>query len=129
MIHSKIRNQGVFLRRNADSLEATNSLNASAKAALDAPDLPALFGIEGEAAAAYFSCFPEMLNQNNSTSSDGHGPAVMDAVPTILSMSYSTTRTACCGPSAYGRSSVAVSIHTRASCTAATATNQLLLST
>src|SRR5699024_3478222 len=69
------------------------------------------------------------LINNNSTSSDGHGPAVMDAVPTILSMSYSTTRTACCGPSAYGRSSVAVSIHTRASCTAATATNQLLLST
>ena len=100
MIHSKIRNQGVFLRRNADSLEATNSLNASAKAALDAPDLPALFGIEGEAAAAYFSCFPEMLNQQQLdilgwTWPGRHGRGADDPINVLLNYAYGMLRTEC----------------------------------
>lgn len=61
MVSAKIHNQATLLRRNSENAVATTELRALAFRALDAPSIPTLFGIEGDAARIYFRHFPEML--------------------------------------------------------------------
>lgn len=64
-IAGKIRNQRKMLMRNHISppADALQRLRAAAAEALRAPALPALLGIEGAAAALYFSHFAGMLRR------------------------------------------------------------------
>lgn len=60
-VAAKIANQATLLRRSIGSIDAVRSLRASQKAAETAQTIDQLLGIEGHAAAVYFSMFPAML--------------------------------------------------------------------
>ena len=63
LIHAKIANSRVLLRRNHDPrpADALSQLKRLARRALTAPSLPSLLGIEGTAARIYFGAFAGML--------------------------------------------------------------------
>ena len=63
MIHAKVWNQATLLRRNAPDSQNHGQMRQLAAAALEATDLPSLFGIEGDAASLYFASFPNMFSQ------------------------------------------------------------------
>jgi len=62
-VAGKIRNCRTMLRRNSrqESTPQVRELAALVAKASEAPDLPALLGVEGAAAHCYFSCFTSML--------------------------------------------------------------------
>lgn len=61
-VASKIAGQATFLRRHAGAPVTVERLRALQKAAVHAPSLPDLLGVEGEAAARYFEDFELMLS-------------------------------------------------------------------
>ncbi len=66
LVAAKIVNQRTILRRNwrgdeADRKEALNHLTASRRTAEHADTIPALLGVEGDAAAVYFRAFAGLL--------------------------------------------------------------------
>lgn len=63
-IRSKISNQATQLRRNAKKNvnTAVEAMRRIAQKSGDAPDIPHLYGLEGEAAALYFEHFPALLS-------------------------------------------------------------------
>ena len=62
-IAAKIGNQATLLRRHGDAPDTVTRLRELQRDAASAPDLPALFGIEGDAAARYFGRFATMLSE------------------------------------------------------------------
>lgn len=62
LVSAKIRNQATLLRRSIGSTDTVKTLRASQKAAESAQTIDQLRGIEGHAAAVYFSMFPAMLS-------------------------------------------------------------------
>lgn len=97
MVAGKIRNQRVFLRRNArdDAREAVTRLHRAARHAEQAGSIPSLLGFEGSAARTYFAGFAGML-----AADDGDGMARFtlagrsrrpprDPVNALLSFAYS----------------------------------------
>ena len=60
---AKIGNQATLLRRHADEPAAVGALRDLQARASQATSLPELFGIEGDAAARYFSVFESMLSR------------------------------------------------------------------
>ena len=63
MIASKISNQATLLRRNGNAAEACKLMRNLQKHVPEAGSIPELFGLEGEAAALYFSRFATMLKE------------------------------------------------------------------
>lgn len=65
MVHGKIANQRVLLRRNGRDVEdrALGLLATFAEDALRSPSLPSLLGTEGSAARIYFGQFSKMLKE------------------------------------------------------------------
>lgn len=65
-IRSKVSNQATQLRRNArtDVTDVVATMRAIARQCIDAPDIPYLYGLEGQAAALYFEHFPVLLSEN-----------------------------------------------------------------
>jgi len=65
-IRSKVSNQATQLRRNArtDVADAIRTMRAIARQCIEAPDIPQLYGLEGQAAALYFEHFPALLSEN-----------------------------------------------------------------
>jgi CRISPR-associated protein Cas1 len=63
LVHGKIANQRVLLRRNGVDVDegALGLLATFAEDALRAPSIPSLLGTEGSAARTYFGQFPTML--------------------------------------------------------------------
>lgn len=63
-IGSKISNQATQLRRNArtDVSPVVSTMRAIGRKCADAPDIPYLYGLEGESAALYFANFPSLLS-------------------------------------------------------------------
>lgn len=63
-IRSKISNQATQLRRNAriDANAVVRTMRGIARKCVDAPDIPHLYGLEGEAAALYFENFRSLLS-------------------------------------------------------------------
>lgn len=97
MIHAKIWNQATLLRRNSESPTELQLLRQAANAALGAVDIPNLFGIEGEAAAIYFSAFSRMLApdqmQNLGWSWNGRrGRGADDPINVLLNYCYGLLR-------------------------------------
>lgn len=64
MVSTKISNQATQLRRNASPGDRVIAdMRELSKRALSAASLPEVFALEGQAAAVYFSWFPEMLSE------------------------------------------------------------------
>lgn len=64
MVHGKVWNQRILLRRNGSGVErALDLLAVYAEDALSAPTLEALYGIEGIAARTFFEQLPTMLKE------------------------------------------------------------------
>lgn len=61
MVSAKIHNQATLLRRNSSGLPLTGMMRSLSAQALNARDIPSLFGIEGDAARIYFQQFVAML--------------------------------------------------------------------
>jgi CRISPR-associated protein Cas1 len=60
-VAAKIGNQATLLRRHGSAPDAVVALRDLRRRALSATSLDDLFGVEGDAAAKYFSCFATML--------------------------------------------------------------------
>jgi CRISPR-associated protein Cas1 len=93
IIRAKIHNQRVMLMRNGDAPERVLSLMSSFRDATEsAPNLTALLGIEGSAAALYFEQFESMLKHRDDWKFDWHGRnrrPPRDPVNGLLSLGYS----------------------------------------
>jgi CRISPR-associated protein Cas1 len=93
IIRAKIHNQRVMLMRNGDVPDGVASLMASFRdATASAPDMTALLGIEGSAAALYFEQFESMLKQREDWRFDWRGRnrrPPRDPVNALLSLGYS----------------------------------------
>lgn len=94
LIHAKIRNQRVLLRRNARGLNkrVLALMKDAAEQALRAPDPDTLRGIEGHAARLYFDAFPLLLRQELRDDFDMQGRnrrPPRDPVNALLSFAYS----------------------------------------
>jgi CRISP-associated protein Cas1 len=65
-IRSKVSNQATQLRRNArtDVTDVVGTMRAIARRCIEAPDIPNLYGLEGQAAALYFEHFPALLSED-----------------------------------------------------------------
>lgn len=61
-ITAKICNQATLLRRHGNDSTTVADLRGLQRRAASAPSIPQLFGIEGDAAARYFSAFTTMLS-------------------------------------------------------------------
>lgn len=97
-ISGKIAGQGTFLRRNSPTHTAESAvlsrLRALQKDAETCTSTSALFGIEGEAAALYFSEFPSMLRgESRAFFTDSwpgrHGRGATDPLNAALNYAYS----------------------------------------
>ena len=101
LVAAKVRNSRTMLRRNwraergtDGKEEALAGLKRVARRALHASDVQQLLGLEGEAAAIYFSCFEKMLATNATeeleefsfTTRNRRPPT--DPVNAMLSLSY-----------------------------------------
>ncbi len=62
MIAAKIANQATLLRRHGDAADTVERLRRLQQAARECTGVAQLFGVEGEAAAAYFAAFPTMFS-------------------------------------------------------------------
>lgn len=63
-VTAKICNQATMLRRLGNEPEAVRALRALQRRASQAPSVPELFGVEGDAAARYFRGFATMLSDD-----------------------------------------------------------------
>lgn len=92
-IRAKVHNQRVMLMRNGYPSKVTvNRLAAAVRTVIDAVDLPEIRGIEGSAAATYFSEFNGMLKCEGEVSFDFKKRTKrppMDPVNALLSLGYS----------------------------------------
>ncbi|MGP5507984.1 CRISPR-associated endonuclease Cas1 [Corynebacterium flavescens] len=98
MIQAKILNQATLLRRNATESPYLLTLKNAASSALTAPDLPSLFGIEGEAAAEYFKTFPQMFRPQRLSElgwewQGRHGRGADDPLNVLLNYCYGLLKT------------------------------------
>ena len=97
MVNAKIMNQATLLRRNGDSDRTVQLLIDAGACSLKAEDNRQLFGIEGDAAALYFSAFSTMLNkaridQLGWTWTGRRGRGASDPINILLNYSYGLLR-------------------------------------
>lgn len=98
MITAKIANQATLLRRNGDAPDAVQFLLNEAERASTVGAIPELFGIEGDAAAAYFKSFPTMLSSKRMEALEWewpgrHGRGAADPINILLNYAYGLLRT------------------------------------
>ena len=87
-IASKIANQATLLRRNGSKSECVPPLRTLALRARKAHSNPELFGVEGEAAAIYFSAFGSMLKSPTLTMTVRTRRPAADPVNACLNLAY-----------------------------------------
>lgn len=97
MVQAKIWNQATLLRRNGDAPDVVRYLHAKAEQAATAPDIPELFGIEGDAAAQYFHEFGSMLRPAQMETlgwqwKGRHGRGASDPLNILLNYCYGLLR-------------------------------------
>lgn len=92
-VTAKIANQATLLRRSTGSVDAVAALRASQKAAAKAQTIEQLLGVEGNAAATYFSEFPTMLSSDRRPHFEDRWPgrtgrAATDPLNVALNFAY-----------------------------------------
>jgi len=87
IIDGKIRNERYVMRRYA--LDGRDHLTGLARRTARAPDIDALFGIEGAAAATYFAALPAAVRPAWARFSGRHGRPARDEVNAALNVAYS----------------------------------------
>lgn len=97
MVQAKIWNQATLLRRNGDAPDVVRYLHAEAEQAATTPDIPELFGIEGDAAAQYFHEFGSMLRPAQMETlgwqwKGRHGRGASDPLNILLNYCYGLLR-------------------------------------
>ena len=99
-VSAKIANQATLLRRNGDDLAAVDRLRHLQRRALETGNLVELFGVEGEAASAYFQSFPTMLSRRALAKSNfrwggRQGRGATDPINVLLNYCYGLLTSEC----------------------------------